>query len=233
MHGLEALLDGGLPPAKLMPGVGCASVADSVALAKHALSLGVTDVLALPPFYYKEPSDDGIFAAYAYVIDRVADARLRVYLYHIPQYSAIPLSLGLVERLRATYPQTVVGIKDSSGDRRGLHALCALEGFRVFVGAERLLSTAIAAGAAGTICALANIDASTVKAACDGDVAEAQLRIDRELDIVDRFGFIPAYKAILAERGTPEWRAVRPPLITLGDDRRRAASAAFDRLAVA
>ncbi len=233
MHGLEALLDGGLPPAKLMPGVGCASVADSVALAKHALSLGVTDVLALPPFYYKEPSDDGIFAAYAYVIDRVADARLRVYLYHIPQFSAIPLSLGLVERLRAAYPRTVVGIKDSSADRHDLRAFCAIEGFRVFVGAERLLSTAIAARAAGTICALANVDAPTVKAVCDGDAAQAQTRIDRELDVVDRFGFIPAYKAILAERGTPEWRAVRPPLVALGDDRRRAASAAFDGLAVA
>lgn len=110
---VEATVEAGIPPERLMPGTGTCAVPDTVALTRHALSLGITDVVMLPPFYYKQPSDDGLFAAYSSVIDKVADPRLKVILYHIPQMSAVPLPLPLIKRLVDRYPETVVGIKDS------------------------------------------------------------------------------------------------------------------------
>ena len=76
---LEGLAEAGIPAGALLPGTGCCAVPDTVALTRRALELGAAGVLMLPPFYYKKVSDDGLFAAYSEVIERVGDARLRVY----------------------------------------------------------------------------------------------------------------------------------------------------------
>ena len=132
---LEALVDSGVSPARLMPGTGLSALPETVELTAHAVSLGCRGVLMLPPFYYKNPSDDGLFASYSEVIQRVGDARLRIYLYHFPAMSAVPLGLTLVGRLLADYPDAVVGLKDSSGDWDNTAALIReFPGFAVFPG---------------------------------------------------------------------------------------------------
>ncbi|HMB92887.1 MAG TPA: dihydrodipicolinate synthase family protein, partial [Rhodothermales bacterium] len=82
---LEGIIEAGLPPSRLMVGTGCCAVPDTVALTKHAMAHGVGGVLMLPPFYYKQASDDGIFAAFEQVIQQVGEATLQVYLYHFPR----------------------------------------------------------------------------------------------------------------------------------------------------
>jgi 4-hydroxy-tetrahydrodipicolinate synthase len=120
---LDLLLEAGLDPKRMMPGTGCCSIPDTVRLTSHALKGGVGGVLMLPPFYYKGVSDEGLFRSFARVIDRVGDDRLRIYLYHFPQMSAVPISIDLVGRLRDAFPGIVVGMKDSSGDRAHLEAI--------------------------------------------------------------------------------------------------------------
>ncbi|WZB73700.1 dihydrodipicolinate synthase family protein [Achromobacter insuavis] len=56
---LEALVEAGIPGHRLMPGTGCCSMPETISLTRHALSLGIGAVLMLPPFYYKNVSDDG------------------------------------------------------------------------------------------------------------------------------------------------------------------------------
>ena len=92
-----------------MPGTGCCALTDTVKLTANAVNLGCAGVLMLPPFYYKGVSDEGLFRSYSEVIERVGDARLRVYLYHIPPVAQIAISLPLIERLLKRYPQTVAG----------------------------------------------------------------------------------------------------------------------------
>src|SRR5579862_2630645 len=116
MELLDRLIASGIPAAKLMPGAGACSVTEAAALCRHAVGHGVGGVLMLPPFYYKGMDDDGLFAFFAGVIDRVGSAALRMYLYHIPPQTILGLSLDLVGRLIEAYPETVVGLKDSSGD---------------------------------------------------------------------------------------------------------------------
>src|SRR5690606_21994430 len=113
---LDALIDAGVPGERMMPGTGCCALSDSVELTRAAVERGAGGVLMLPPFYYKGVSDDGLFASYSEVIQRVGDDRLRIYLYHIPQVSQVPISLDLIERLLKAYPGTIAGVKDSSGN---------------------------------------------------------------------------------------------------------------------
>src|SRR6476659_5272289 len=84
MELLDRLIAAGIPAQKLMPGTGACAMTDAVSLVRHAVDHGCGGVLMLPPFYYKEVSDDGIFAFISGVIDKVASPTLRVYLYHIP-----------------------------------------------------------------------------------------------------------------------------------------------------
>ena len=105
MELLDRLIDAGIPAAKLMPGTGACSVTEAATLIRHAVGHGVGGVLMLPPFYYKGMDDDGLFAFFAGVIDRVGSDALRMYLYHIPPQTVLGLSLDLVGRLIEAYPR--------------------------------------------------------------------------------------------------------------------------------
>jgi 4-hydroxy-tetrahydrodipicolinate synthase len=85
-------------------------------LTRHAVDVGCGGVLMLPPFYYKAPNEEGLFRFFAEVIEGVGDDRLKVYLYHIPPVAQVGFSLALIGRLIKAFPDTVVGLKDSSGD---------------------------------------------------------------------------------------------------------------------
>ena len=112
---LEGLIAHGVPAATMMPGTGCASLMDTVELTLHAKAQGCRGVLLLPPFYYKGVSDDGLFAYFSEVIQRVGGG-IALYLYNFPQQSALPFSIDLIGRLLAAYPGVVKGAKDSGGD---------------------------------------------------------------------------------------------------------------------
>ncbi len=162
---LEALVEAGIPAARMMPGTGTCALPDTVELTRRAVALGCGGVLMLPPFYYKDVSDDGLFASYAEVIERVGDARLRVYLYHIPQVSRVPIGLALIDRLLQRYPGTVAGIKDSSGDWNNTQAMLERfqpRGFDVFSGSETFLLATLRAGGAGCISATANVNPAAI-----------------------------------------------------------------------
>ncbi len=119
-------------------------------MTKHAVQNGCFGVLMLPPFYYKGVSDDGLFASVAEVIERVGDARLRIYLYHIPPMAGVGFSLPLIERLLKAYRGVVAGIKDSSGDWKCTQALLeAFPGFEVFPGSGDLPARCVASGRGG------------------------------------------------------------------------------------
>ena len=122
-----------------MPGTGACALTDAVELTRHASRAGAAGVLMLPPFFYKNVSDDGVFAYYAEVIERVGSGCAPIYLYHIPQVTQVPITLALIERLLKRYPEVVAGAKDSSGDWSNSKAMIdayAGGGFDVFPASE-------------------------------------------------------------------------------------------------
>jgi len=221
----DTLLQAGVPAAKLMPGTGACSITDAVTLTRHAVRSGAAGVLMVPPFYYKGVSDDGLFAYYAEVIEQVGDERLALYLYHIPQVTAVPITLGLIERLLRRYPAVVAGAKDSSGDWSNSKAMIdayASSGFAVFPASETLLSKSLAIGGAGCISATVNMNPAGIRALYErwnGEGGEAlQARADAIRRIFQSPQMVPAMKRVVATfAGDPGWAAVRPPL-TAQDD---------------
>jgi 4-hydroxy-tetrahydrodipicolinate synthase len=177
----------------------------------------------LPPFYYKGVSDDGLFRSFAEVIERVGDARLRLYLYHIPPVAQVPISLGLIERLLEAYPGTVAGVKDSSGDWANTQSMLeafAKSGFDVFAGSEVFLLQNLRHGGVGCITATGNVNPGPIDhlyrhwQSPDADRLQAEISATRA--VLQKRPMIPALKATVAHfAGDPTWATVRPPLVAL------------------
>src|SRR2546429_6422803 len=150
---------------------------ETVKLTKQAGGSGCAGVLMLPPFYYKDVGEEGLYRYFSEVVQRVGDARLKIYLYHIPLVAVVGITTGLVERLLAAYPDAIAGMKDSSGDwnntktfldafavraGRAVSTAGAARTFDVFVGSESFLLANMRNGGAGTISATANVNPAAI-----------------------------------------------------------------------
>lgn len=216
---LEAFVDAGIAPEALLPGVGAAAIADVADLSRHALSLGITQVLMLPPFYYKPLSDEALFTAFAQVVDQIADPRLKVLLYHIPHISGVAITHDVIERLRAAYPGVFVGIKDSSGKWDNLADMKARfpSDFAIMTGADPLMGRLLEIGGAGCITGAANVMPEVLRRQFEGDDS-AQATVEAIRSLTTRHAQIPSLKALIAHRrAQPSWRQTRAPLLPLGD----------------
>jgi 4-hydroxy-tetrahydrodipicolinate synthase len=233
---LDALVAAGIDPSRMMPGTGCCSLVETVALTAHAVKHDCAGVLMLPPFYYKNVSAEGLYRYFSEVVQRVGDARLQIYLYHIPTVAIVGITPRLVERLLKAYPSAIAGMKDSSGDwnntKTFLDAFAetaqpAPTRFDVFVGSEAFLLANMRNGGAGTISATANVNpaaiyelytvASAVPADVDLEPQQARLNVVREIFSNTNFpSMIAALKqAIAIYANDPEWARMRPPLSEL------------------
>ena len=219
--GLDALIAAGIAPRRMLAATGCAALPDAIELTRHALAAGCAGALVLPPFFFKDVTDEGIYATYAALIDGVGDNRLRLYLYHIPQVSGVGLSVAMVSRLAAAYPVVVAGVKDSSGSFDNSRELVAtLPQLSIFVGHEPHLPALRKLGGAGTICGIANLYPRLMRRLYDSSLdsspgGELPL-IESVIAALMRFPIFGALKSLQAElSGDASWRALRAPLLPL------------------
>jgi 4-hydroxy-tetrahydrodipicolinate synthase len=235
---LDALVAAGIDPSHMMPGTGCCSVTETVELTTHAVKHGCAGVLMLPPFYYKNVGEEGLYRYFSEVVERVGDTGLRIYLYHIPPVAIVGITPKLVERLQGTYPNAIAGMKDSSGDwnntktfldafsgrRRERESATARAActFDVFVGNESFLLANMRSGGVGTISATANVNPAAIhklytqwKTANDPDQQQSKLDVVREVFNSRKFpSMIAALKqAVAIYSNDQEWARVRPPLV--------------------
>jgi 4-hydroxy-tetrahydrodipicolinate synthase len=231
---VEGLVARGIPAAKMMPGTGVSSLTETVALTQHARAQGCRGVLLLPPFYYKAPSDDGLFAYFDEVAKRVGGG-IALYLYNFPQQSAVPFSLALIERLLDAHPGVFKGVKDSSGDYANMKAMIdafAGRGFEVYTGSDEYVQRILAEGGAGCITAAGNANChwgGIVYAKCTGpeaDAAQAMLSATRKA--ATAAPLIPNLREVIARStGDGGFRNIRPPHLPLTAAQADAAWAAW------
>jgi 4-hydroxy-tetrahydrodipicolinate synthase len=218
---LDALLEARVPSERVVAATGCAALGDAVELTRHALCAGCAGVLVLPPFFFDGVGNDAVYATYAKLIERVADDRLRLYLYHIPQLTRVPIAPAVVDRLAAAFPRIVAGVKDSSGDLANTLTLARrFPSLSIMTGHEPHIPALLAAGGAGTICGLANVDARAIRrlhdAANAGERDAALAHVRRLLEILAPYPLIPAIKAACAAaRDEASWLPIREPLRAL------------------
>ena len=215
---LDVLVEAGIPPDRLLPGIGSCALPDTVRLGRAAVAAGCGGVLLLPPFYYKAVDDDGLFDYFAAAIDRIGDTLLRVYLYHIPPVAQVPIRPELIARLRDAFPGIITGLKDSSGD--WAHTKAILDAFpdlATFAGSEAFLLKTLRSGGAGCITATGNVNVGAIKNVVSHwqtpQADDLQATITRVRQIIQTRPTIPALKALLAAAwDEPGWATVRPPL---------------------
>jgi 4-hydroxy-tetrahydrodipicolinate synthase len=203
---------------RLLAGTGTPSLIESIELNQAAFKLGFEAVLVLPPYFFRNASEDGLFDWYAQLIEASVPADRWLLGYHIPAVSGVALPISLLQRLAVAYP-TFGGLKDSSGDLNSAKAYAAgLPGKAVLVGNDHLLWPGLQAGAAGCITALANLRSPELRAIYEAylwkqDGAPQQNALDPIRAALDAMPSAPAYlKALLhAQHGFPLW-PVRAPL---------------------
>ncbi|MBR9970343.1 dihydrodipicolinate synthase family protein [Magnetospirillum sulfuroxidans] len=221
---LDALATAGIDMGQVMPGTGTCALPDTVELSRRAVRLGCGGVLMLPPFYYKGMADDGLFRSYSEVIQRVGDKNMRLYLYHFPRQSGVPLSLPLIERLLKAYPGVVAGIKDSSGEFSNMEAMIrAFPGFDVFTGTEALMLKVLRIGGAGCISANANVNGAAMvelfRKWREPEAEGLQEALTAFRVATQDFPLVPLLKTLVARAsGDQSWRVTRPPLLDLSID---------------
>jgi 4-hydroxy-tetrahydrodipicolinate synthase len=240
MTALESLLAAGFSPDVLMIGTGCCALTDTVALTRHAIDHGVTKILALPPFYYKNVTDSGLFRSFEEMIDRTASDKLKLYLYHFPVMSQTPISANLIAMLCDRFPTTIAGVKDSSGDlEHTLELASHFPSLAIFPGNETHLLAALQKGCAGCISATANANPLGIRKIFDSCLTgnkSTQALQDDAFAIREVFGRHPLVSALKQHAawltGDDSWLRLRPPLTALEKDAATVLRTDLDALAV-
>ncbi len=219
---IMAMAANGLDRTRLMVGTGTPSLAETIALTRHADDLGYPVALVLPPYYYTPPSDEGLIAWYLALDAALADRPIRVWFYNFPQMTGFVISASVIEHLHALAPHRFDGIKDSSGDLDYCRRLAtSLRNLRVFPSSETSLVEGRAAGFAGCISATANLTAPTCARVWAGETHLAGHLADLR-GAVSAHPLIPAVKHLVARRtGDPIWQNVLPPFTRLGSPEAR------------
>jgi 4-hydroxy-tetrahydrodipicolinate synthase len=233
---LGMLLESGFAAERIVLGTATSALDEAVQTARAALTQGVDDLLVLPPFFFKELNDAGLFRFYAELIERVGDRRMNIYLYHIPGLSGVSFSFDLLEQLQRSFPDVVVGIKDSSADWSYTSELLRrLPQLTVVVGAEHHLPRALANGGSGTICGMANVIPQMMRRLYDSANQDSSMDLLRRIEALQQlvlsYPFIAALKFLLAELiDDRDWYRVMPPLAELEASEREALLAAYRRI---
>lgn len=227
---LAAMLAGGIGADRIVYAVTECAVANAAEQALIGLASGCRSVLMTPPFYFKNPAPDAVYAWYSAVFAAIGPGARDVILYHIPSVTEVPLSLDLILRLAADFPAIVWGVKDSGGDWSFTEKLLAARGhLQIMVGDERDLARAVRAGGSGAISGLANVSPSRVRGlAVDGvdDPAVCEL-----VDAVVALPVTPAVKALVAHvSGDAGWMRTRAPLQSTPASDAAALAAFHDRV---
>lgn len=220
---VDALIESGIDPGVLMPGTGLCNLEDTVKLCRHAIERGCQAVMTLPPFFYKNASDDGLHAYFTRLVEVVNSPDLKICMYHIPPMAGIGFTPALAGRLAQDFPDIFIAYKDSSGDFENTQAvIAAAPTVAVFPGSEHFLKQGLEQGGMGCISATCNVNPAAIRHVYDVGIGAEKGDLDTINDgmigfrkTVEKYGPIPAMKGMLAvKREDARWRNVRPPILS-------------------
>ena len=219
---IKTIANSDLPKEKIIIGTGNTSFIDAALLTKTAVENKIYSVLLLPPFYYKNVSDEGVYQYYKEIINTVKSTSLRIFLYNIPQVSGVTISIDLVNRLKKEFSDTITGIKDSSGNFENTKKYKEIKNFIVYPGSEKFLYDGLNIGCSGCISATTNVNIEAAKLINSFDKSEGESinkKIKSVRDVFEKYPVIPALKATKIKEDS-NWSNIRPPLVALSDQQR-------------
>jgi len=222
IEALQFLIENNIDAKNLLPGTGQCSIKDTVRLTKICSSLNVKAVLVLPPFYYKNVTDEGVINYFRRVVEEVNDNNLKYILYNIPKVSGVSISFDMIEKLIKLFPNNIVGMKDSSGDLDNmLKIIKYFNNFSLFSGSDSLALRVCKHGGAGAITATANISGKLLSFIVNNChkkseienfnlFQDLQVKIRETLFTHEQISALKAYLSI--QEKNEGWNRVNPPL---------------------
>jgi len=219
---IEFLLENRIDANNLLIGTGSASMEDAIELTKFSVKIGAKASLIIPPFYFKNVTDDGVIAYYRNVIEQSGDNNFKFLLYNIPQHSGVTINFNIIENLLKLYPNNLVGLKDSTGDMDNmLKTIKYFNDFAVFCGNGALALHTSRRGGAGAITGDANITAKLLSFIMHNFRNEKQIENFENLQILiekirnvlnshEQISLLKAYYSVADNMD--EWNNVMPPL---------------------
>jgi len=209
---------------KLIVHVGSTSVETAKELAHHAESLGVHGISIIPPCFHKPANVDSMVLFSKAVAD--AAPKTPLIIYHFPLMTGVNTYLlrDLFTKGKPVIP-TLAGAKFTHTDlldmERSIHH--PLGPFSIFSGYDQALLPGLSIGAVSTIGISYNVLAPRYQRIIDlhnkSDIAGAskeQETLNKWYEVAERYGLIPAHKALLRLKGL-DLGPVRLPLIDLSD----------------
>ena len=215
-----------MPGFRLIAGTGTPSLSETIELTKLAFDLGYDAALALPPYYFRNATDDGLFRWFSELITKAVPSDQYLLGYHFPRVAGIGFSVELLRRLKDKFPSQFAGVKDSSHDAELARQFGEVFGsdLVVLTGTDSYLQLAMQNKAAGCITAPANILSPDLREVWEAmkegrDSTEAQARVKKQRDVLDAYPpFPPTLKALMHRlHGFPRW-SVQPPLESLTEE---------------
>jgi 4-hydroxy-tetrahydrodipicolinate synthase len=233
----KAFADAKFEPSRVIFGTGSCATQDAVDLSKAMIDAGYPNVLVLPPFYYKNPSSDGLYAYYSELIEGVGNENLRVYVYHFPQMSMTPIPVDVVVKLKNAFGPVVAGLKDSSGDINQALAFASATGgvkndFDVYPSSEALLFQGLEGGCAGIISGSTNAFGNYVQQALkDGPDSKSFELVKAARAVASKYPLMAAMKQVEAWRSNDDtWTKMSAPLVKLDSEQKNSLKSDMDNL---
>ena len=213
-----------LPTERLMIGTGAAAVDDAATLTERAAEFGLSGALLLPPFYYKDVSEDGVLRYFDKVIQATKDKPINLYLYNFPALSGVQYTPQMVRKLREAFGSRIAGLKDSSGNLEYAAEVNKIaDDFDVFPSNEGILDRARAGEFAGCISASANVNAIYCGQAYRDGNSEALETAKSIRALVSRKALIASVKTVLASVFNDKtYERLLPPLTELAPEEKTA-----------
>jgi len=225
IEAVNYLIDNSIDADKIIPGTGLCSIRDTVIYSKSIAKLKVKGILVLPPFYYKNVSNEGVVEFYKRVVEEVGDGDLKYILYNIPQVSGVSIGIEVIEQLIKFFPNNVVGMKESSGNLDNMLRITKFfNNFALFSGSDSLALKVCQRGGAGAITACSNISGRLLKYIINNYNKESEIQnfnllqqlqeqIRKTLLLHEPISALKAFLSVV--NNNEDWNKVIPPLMKI------------------
>ncbi|MBD3775436.1 MAG: 4-hydroxy-tetrahydrodipicolinate synthase, partial [Rhodobacteraceae bacterium] len=139
----------------VIPGCGSNDTMNALLHIRFSKKAGAAAALCVAP-YYNRPGQAGLLAHFSYLAEH---GELPIVLYNVPGRTVTDLLPETVCELAKRYPDTIIGIKDASGDLSRVtdHRMGIGKHFCQLSGDDELALPANAAGSVGCISVTANV----------------------------------------------------------------------------
>ena len=168
----------------------------------------------MPPAYYKY-GDEAAFAFFEKIIQRVPESE--IILYNFEKLSGYKFSKEIIEKLVKTYPNQIIGVKDSSYN---LYETLKIPNFLIFPGSEVKLLKGLELGNSGIISAICNVTASLARKVYDDFKNKKKQTFNDRLCAIrktfDNYNLISGLHSFMSEENE-KYKRVLPPLSLLSE----------------